>query len=166
MQRTHLNIVAHTPKSSAEDTEPFIFVIIADPQIGLLGGCDGWDEDIRIVNKGIDAINALQPVPRFCAILGDLAHHHPECEPGVADCASIFEKQKEDFKKCVARIRTDVPVVLVPGNHDGKYSSVLPRLSWKASQFEDICRLTLTQLQPSSPSQSETHQPLTLCKRT
>jgi 3',5'-cyclic AMP phosphodiesterase CpdA len=119
MQRTHLNIVENVSKHEWDSTAPFLFVVVADPQLGITGDSENWDEDIRIFHEGIDAINALEPRPRFCAIVGDLAHHHPDCEPDVPNCKSIFERQKIDFKKCIARFRHDIPVFFLPGNHDG-----------------------------------------------
>ncbi|XP_005860409.1 PREDICTED: serine/threonine-protein phosphatase CPPED1 isoform X2 [Myotis brandtii] len=65
---------------------PFYFIQGADPQFGLMkswstGDCDNgedeWGQEIRLTEQAIQAINKLNPKPRFFVLCGDLIHAMP-----------------------------------------------------------------------------------------
>uniref|UniRef100_A0A3B3T6K3 Calcineurin-like phosphoesterase domain containing 1 n=1 Tax=Paramormyrops kingsleyae TaxID=1676925 RepID=A0A3B3T6K3_9TELE len=65
---------------------PFYFIQAADPQLGLMkawkmGDCDGggdeWDDEVRLTRQLVQAVNRLQPRPRFMVLCGDLVHAMP-----------------------------------------------------------------------------------------
>lgn len=69
-----------------EWTGPFSFIQAADPQLGLIkawrmGDCDKggdeWEEEVQLTKQAVEAINKLQPQPRFVVLCGDLIHAMP-----------------------------------------------------------------------------------------
>lgn len=69
-----------------------------------------WTEEMRLAKKAIEQWNEFEPRPRFAIICGDLANDFPGQE--------YRNKQVEDFKKVFEAISTEIPLVLLPGNHD------------------------------------------------
>lgn len=65
---------------------PFYFIQGADPQFGLMkawstGDCDSggdeWDQEIRLTKQAVEAVNKLNPKPKFFVLCGDLIHAMP-----------------------------------------------------------------------------------------
>ncbi|XP_074821525.1 serine/threonine-protein phosphatase CPPED1 isoform X3 [Natator depressus] len=65
---------------------PFYFIQGADPQFGLMkawaiGDCDNggdeWGEEIKLTEQAVQAINQLNPKPKFFVLCGDLIHGMP-----------------------------------------------------------------------------------------
>ncbi|CAJ0957424.1 unnamed protein product [Ranitomeya imitator] len=65
---------------------PFFFIQGADPQFGLMkswaiGQCDfggdEWEEEIKLTEEAVEAINKMCPKPKFLALCGDLVHSMP-----------------------------------------------------------------------------------------
>uniref|UniRef100_H0XPN4 Calcineurin-like phosphoesterase domain-containing protein n=1 Tax=Otolemur garnettii TaxID=30611 RepID=H0XPN4_OTOGA len=65
---------------------PFYFIQGADPQFGLMkawstGNCDSggdeWEQEKRLTEQAVQAINKLEPRPRFFVLCGDLIHAMP-----------------------------------------------------------------------------------------
>lgn len=77
----------HSPlEKEREWTGPFYFVQGADPQFGLMkawstGNCDNggdeWGQEIRLTEQAVEAINKLNPKPKFFVLCGDLVHAMP-----------------------------------------------------------------------------------------
>uniref|UniRef100_A0A8C8R536 Serine/threonine-protein phosphatase CPPED1 n=1 Tax=Pelusios castaneus TaxID=367368 RepID=A0A8C8R536_9SAUR len=98
---------------------PFYFIQGADPQFGLmkawaLGDCknegDEWEEEIKLTEQAVQAINQLDPKPKFFVLCGDLIHGMP---------GSQWRKdQEQDLKNVLKNIDGDIPLVFVSGNHD------------------------------------------------
>lgn len=74
------------PDEHKEWNGPFYFIQAADPQLGLMkawriGDCDSggdeWTEEVKLTNQAVQAINKLQPRPRFLVLCGDLVHAMP-----------------------------------------------------------------------------------------
>ncbi|TSK14669.1 Serine/threonine-protein phosphatase CPPED1 [Bagarius yarrelli] len=89
---------------------PFCFIQAADPQLGLMkawrvGDCDKggdeWTEEVQLTKQAVEAINKLQPRPRFVVI-----------------CCQFREEQERDLKNVLQAINPDIPLVFVSGNHD------------------------------------------------
>uniref|UniRef100_A0A8C5QZQ4 Serine/threonine-protein phosphatase CPPED1 n=1 Tax=Leptobrachium leishanense TaxID=445787 RepID=A0A8C5QZQ4_9ANUR len=66
---------------------PFYFIQGADPQYGLMksweiGDCDyggdEWEQEIRLTEEAVQAINKLSPKPKFFVLCGDLVHSMPD----------------------------------------------------------------------------------------
>lgn len=74
------------PDEQKEWSGPFYFIQAADPQLGLMkawriGDCDSggdeWTEEVQLTKQAVQAINKLQPRPRFMVLCGDLVHAMP-----------------------------------------------------------------------------------------
>ncbi|XP_017560956.1 serine/threonine-protein phosphatase CPPED1 isoform X3 [Pygocentrus nattereri] len=111
-------------KGLTEDKEkewkgPFYFIQAADPQLGLMkawsvGDCDGggdeWSEEVWLTKQAVQAINKLQPQPRFMALCGDLVHAMPG--------SPFREEQERDLKEVLRETDPNIPLIFVSGNHD------------------------------------------------
>ncbi|XP_076997876.1 serine/threonine-protein phosphatase CPPED1 isoform X2 [Tamandua tetradactyla] len=98
---------------------PFYFIQGADPQFGLMkawstGDCDSsgdeWGQEIRLTEQAVEAINKLNPKPKFFVLCGDLIHAMPG--------ARWRKEQTQDLQRVLAAIHAAVPLVFVSGNHD------------------------------------------------
>ncbi|XP_073503798.1 serine/threonine-protein phosphatase CPPED1 [Phyllobates terribilis] len=98
---------------------PFFFIQGADPQFGLMkswaiGQCDfggdEWDEEIKLTEEAVEAINKMCPKPKFLALCGDLVHSMPGIE--------WKEAQERDLKTVLLKTNPEIPMVFVSGNHD------------------------------------------------
>uniref|UniRef100_A0A8D0BAN9 Serine/threonine-protein phosphatase CPPED1 n=1 Tax=Salvator merianae TaxID=96440 RepID=A0A8D0BAN9_SALMN len=98
---------------------PFYFIQGADPQLGLMkafaiGDCssggDEWEEELRLTQRAVCAINELNPRPKFFVLCGDLVHGMPG--------TPWRQAQVRDLKEVLKGISSDIPVVFVSGNHD------------------------------------------------
>lgn len=106
-----------TENEGGEWDGPFCFIQAADIQMGLIDRLNGvpddkitWDEEMLLTNKAVDCINKLRPRPKFVVICGDLVDAFPGSER--------HEQQKFDLLKCLQRLREDILLMLLPGNHD------------------------------------------------
>ena len=88
----------------AGDTADFTFIQIADTQLGMTNGNHDMVPEIENFNKAVDHINRLKPA--FVIISGDLINsdHNP--------------KQIRAFWNIAHKISPDIPLYLMPGNHD------------------------------------------------
>ncbi|XP_042363806.1 serine/threonine-protein phosphatase CPPED1 [Plectropomus leopardus] len=113
-----------TFRGLTEDAEhewrgPFCFIQAADPQLGLMkawrdGDCDGggdeWAEEVELTKQAVEAVNQLQPRPRFMVLCGDLVHAMPD--------TPFREGQEQDLKAALKGTDPSIPLVFVSGNHD------------------------------------------------
>ncbi|NXC84451.1 CPPED phosphatase, partial [Cercotrichas coryphoeus] len=98
---------------------PFYFIQGADPQFGLMkswthgdteNGDDEWGEEIKLAEQAVQAINKLNPKPKFFVLCGDLVHGMP---------GTRWKKsQEQDLKDVLKNTDQDIPLVFVSGNHD------------------------------------------------
>ncbi|XP_059572822.1 serine/threonine-protein phosphatase CPPED1 isoform X2 [Alligator mississippiensis] len=98
---------------------PFYFIQGADPQFGLMkawaiGDCDSggdeWEEEIKLTEQAVQAINKLNPKPKFFVLCGDLIHGMPGTQ--------WRKDQEQDLKNVLKKVDQDIPLVFVSGNHD------------------------------------------------
>ncbi|XP_032559340.1 serine/threonine-protein phosphatase CPPED1 isoform X2 [Chiroxiphia lanceolata] len=83
------SICAQAWKHSDDECQwkgPFYFIQGADPQFGLMkawtcgdtdNGDDEWGEEIKLAEQAVQAINKLNPKPKFFVLCGDLVHGMP-----------------------------------------------------------------------------------------
>ena len=88
----------------AGNAADFFFVQIADTQLGMTNSNRDMVPEIENFSKAVDHINSIKPA--FVIISGDLinADHSP--------------KQIRAFWNIAHKINPDIPLYLVPGNHD------------------------------------------------
>ncbi|CAH8847203.1 unnamed protein product [Trichobilharzia szidati] len=103
--------------TSTEVADSFSFVVLADPQLGLfekyvekLPQPDHWDREVNHTTRAVNIINRLIPKPAFVVICGDLVND----QPGL----SYRYKQTSDLLSVLSRLRSDIPLIVLPGNHD------------------------------------------------
>ena len=82
----------------------FTFIQISDPQYGFLDDNKSYEKEQDIFEKTIKKINFISPA--FVAITGDFVH----------DTES--QEQIDAFKSDLRQIDKNIPVYLIPGNHD------------------------------------------------
>lgn len=88
--------------------KPFFLIQISDPQLGFREA-EGFAEGERLLVRTVDAINALGPA--FVVVTGDMVN------------APDDPAQLAAYRELIGRIRDDIPVFHLPGNHDiGKYT--------------------------------------------
>jgi len=85
-------------------TEAFYFIQFTDPQFGMIEGNKGFSEETKLMEKAVNAINRLNP--QFVVVTGDMVHDGKD------------QKQIEEFKRIIGLINKQIPVYLLPGNHD------------------------------------------------
>ncbi|XP_058894665.1 serine/threonine-protein phosphatase CPPED1 isoform X2 [Kogia breviceps] len=110
---------AFSSEKEREWKGPFYFIQGADPQFGLMkawstGDCDSggdeWGLEIRLTEQAVQAVNKLNPKPRFFVLCGDLVH----AMPGTP----WRKEQTEDLQRVLRTVDSEIPLVLVSGNHD------------------------------------------------
>lgn len=119
--------------SPAVDPAPFFFVQMADPQFGFfatpvplahLGVEWNGDDVVReaaLFERAIAHVNRLRPA--FLVICGDLVN------------LPRHVTQTAEFNRIRARLRDDVPLYLVAGNHDVGNTPTRESLAWFRSTF-------------------------------
>lgn len=89
-------------------SEPFFFIQISDPQLGFREK-EGFAEGERLLAQTVKTINALRPA--FVVVTGDMVN------------ASGNAEQYAAYRRLIGRVRKDIPVFHLPGNHDlGHYT--------------------------------------------
>ena len=102
MRYLNLLTAALLTLSACAPFQPFTFVQMSDPQIGFMDRSEGYVRSDTLMQKAVQAVNALKPSLVF--VTGDLVN-----DPYDAVQDSIYR----------ARIaEVEVPVYVLPGNHD------------------------------------------------
>lgn len=91
-------------RSAAQQTAPFFFVQLSDPQFGMFTADGAFDQETANFTFAVANINRLRPA--FVVITGDLVN-----KPG--DAAQIAE-----YRRVRALVDPAIPVYDMPGNHD------------------------------------------------
>lgn len=89
---------------SKNENKPWFFIQLTDPQFGMFENNTSFEKETNLYEKAVLGINRLQP--DFVVITGDFVHDQNSKE------------QITEFKRITAKINPDIPVYLVPGNHD------------------------------------------------
>ena len=58
-------------------------------------GGDEWEQEIRLAEQAVQAINKLNPKPKFFVLCGDLVHAMPGKTRAVAVILSPSQKKKK-----------------------------------------------------------------------
>jgi 3',5'-cyclic AMP phosphodiesterase CpdA len=90
--------------SRAVSAEPFFFVQLSDPQMGMFTDNADFAQDAANFEFAVTAINRLRPA--FVVITGDLVN-----KPGDA-------RQIAEYRRIVAKVDPAIPVYSIAGNHD------------------------------------------------
>ncbi|CAN0152868.1 unnamed protein product, partial [Laminaria digitata] len=93
--------------------EPFSFIQITDPQLGIVeattptGGAV-WEVECERLSRVVSIVNRLRP--KFLLVTGDMTHASPGHE--------FYEGQVTAARKILAKVSETIPVLYCPGNHD------------------------------------------------
>jgi serine/threonine-protein phosphatase CPPED1 len=88
----------------AQSDTSFYFIQLADPQFGMYPLQRDFHKERENLSRAVDAINRLRPA--FVVICGDLVNNRND------------RRQLEAFRQTVATLDKEIPLYLVPGNHD------------------------------------------------
>ncbi len=89
---------------AARAAEPFFFIQLSDPQLGMFTDNRDFAQDSANFEFAVAAVNRLRPA--FVVVTGDLVH-----KPG--DAAQIAE-----YRRISGKIDAAIPVYHIAGNHD------------------------------------------------
>jgi 3',5'-cyclic AMP phosphodiesterase CpdA len=92
--------------ASVRAEEPFFFIQLSDPQLGMFTDNKDFAQDAANFEFAVTAVNRLRPA--FVVVTGDLVN-----KPG--DNAQIAE-----YRRIIAKIDPSIPVYNISGNHDVK----------------------------------------------
>ncbi|MSU23633.1 MAG: hypothetical protein EXS32_07395 [Opitutus sp.] len=95
-------LLVRAPRATA--AEPFFFIQLSDPQMGMFTGNADFAQDAANFEFAVAAVNRLRPA--FVVITGDLVNK-------AGDAGQIAE-----YRRLVARIDSSIPVHSLAGNHD------------------------------------------------
>ena len=106
--------------SSATSSEDWLFVQLADTQLGLYNqnpdtSCSDWAAEAALSRRAVAALNAMRPRPVFAVVCGDLTNAMPNGPTAQPD---VCERQRRDFADIFAEVHEAIAVVCVCGNHD------------------------------------------------
>eukprot|EP00752_Nemacystus_decipiens_P011698 g10381.t1 len=93
--------------------EPFFFIQIADPQLGMvkanapIGGAE-WEVERERLSRLVGIVNRLRP--KFLLVTGDMTHAPPGHE--------FYEGQVTCARQLLGKVSETIPVLYCPGNHD------------------------------------------------
>ena len=99
-----LGLLAWATPSSAKPSEPYFFIQLSDPQIGMFSANREFSQDAANFEFAVNAVNRLQPA--FVVVTGDLVNK-------AGDVAQIAE-----YRRIVGKIDPSIPVYNIAGNHD------------------------------------------------
>lgn len=97
-------------------SEPFFFVQGADCQFGLISRyilreeTVNWNREKALTEAIVNRVNQMEPPPRFFIICGDMVDAFTDDKDRLG--------QEKDFKEIFGKLRADVPLLCVCGNHD------------------------------------------------
>lgn len=96
--------LACLPSLSLRAAEPFFFIQLSDPQLGMFSDNRDLVQDAANFEFVVAAVNRLHPA--FVVVTGDLVNK-------AGDAAQIAE-----YRRIIAKIDASIPVYNIAGNHD------------------------------------------------
>ena len=85
-------------------SKPFYFIQITDPQFGMLENNESFTQETALMERAVAAVNRLEPA--FVVVTGDLVNDGRN------------RAQLDEFKRVMGLMRKEIPVYLLPGNHE------------------------------------------------
>ncbi|WP_099465403.1 metallophosphoesterase [Parabacteroides provencensis] len=85
-------------------SDAFYFVQMSDPQFGMLDGNKSFTKETKLMEQAVEAVNKLNP--EFIVFTGDLVNVWND------------KKQISEFRRILGQIKKEIPVYVLPGNHD------------------------------------------------
>jgi len=107
--------------AGCQQTEPFFFIQMSDPQFGHHTDNKGFSRETELFEKAIAQANQLQP--EFVIITGDLVHQAGN------------DAQARELLRIADKLNSKIALYWVAGNHDVKYEPTDKTLSWYRHHF-------------------------------
>jgi len=101
--------------------KPFFFIQISDPQFGMTTANKDFIAETRLLENALGHINRLKPA--FVILTGDIVN-----EP--ADDA-----QADEAMRVLAQLNNNIPLYMLPGNHDIADHPVIEYIDWYQRRF-------------------------------
>jgi serine/threonine-protein phosphatase CPPED1 len=121
-RRTYPGLSAET---EAQWKGPFFFIVLADPQFGFMP--KEPEKELRQSRDAVKHISRLKP--RFVIILGDITNGQTGSKGAQSELKS--------FKEIYGAIDPDIPLLLLPGNHDVGQKSNARSMKGYLQEFGD-----------------------------
>ena len=137
------NTVVHPslPQDTPGQPTDFNFVVGADTQIGIRNKNVDWKYELDYCVRAVDYINALPTQPDFVCMCGDLVDLEPMMFEGKfgtkEECITVQRTQYSDFKEVFSKLKPDIPMVCICGNHDVGNRPTPESIERFTSQFGD-----------------------------
>lgn len=106
-------------------SEPFYFIQLSDPQFGMLEKNKSFSQETKIMEKVVAVINNLNPA--FVVITGDMVNDGED------------QNQINEFKRICTLIKKNIPVYVLPGNHDLNQQSTDESISCYMDEYGYDC---------------------------
>ena len=106
-------------------SEPFYFIQLSDPQFGMLEKNKSFSQETKIMEKVVAVINNLNPA--FVVITGDMVNDGED------------QNQINEFKRICTLIKKNIPVYVLPGNHDLNQQSTDESISSYMDEYGYDC---------------------------
>ncbi len=119
--RLGLSILFLLSSLAARAAEPFFFIQLSDPQLGMFTGNKDFVQETANFEFAVATVNRLRPA--FVVITGDLVN-----KPGDAN-------QITEFQRIVGKIDAAIPVYNVAGNHDVENVPTPATIAFYTNQF-------------------------------
>ena len=100
-------------------------------------GIGDWEEEKIAAEQLVAYVNQLEPLPRMLVICGDLVHNMPAGTETKYTNVKWCEEQRVDFAKAFGGLRPEIPLVVLPGNHDVGNAPTVESLAAYTSCFGD-----------------------------
>ncbi|CAN0188187.1 unnamed protein product, partial [Hapterophycus canaliculatus] len=95
-------------ESQGHWSEPFFFIKIADPQLGMVNAEEPVGGAVERLSRAVGIVNRLRP--KFLLVAGDMTHATPGHE--------FYEGQVSSARQILGKVSETIPVLYCPGNHD------------------------------------------------
>lgn len=92
------------PKNIADNSRPFFFFQMADPQFGMFANDSDFTKETINFSKAIKSANRLHPA--FVVVCGDLVNQF------------VRHDEIAEYKRIAAKLDPSIPLYNVAGNHD------------------------------------------------
>ena len=84
----------------------------ASPPLTSLTLKELTERELELAQLAVAALNRLDPPPAFAVVCGDLVHAFPDVDP------EAYALQVAEFKRVFAKVKPEIPLICVCGNHD------------------------------------------------
>mmetsp|Transcript_3578 Transcript_3578/g.6259 ORF Transcript_3578/g.6259 Transcript_3578/m.6259 type:complete len:330 (-) Transcript_3578:2665-3654(-) len=121
---------------TSDDVNGVYFVVIADPQLGMMQSNASWNEELELCSKAVSVLNTLRPA--FVIVVGDLIHAHQQLYPDFPNIVQVAQQQNNDFIQTFRALNENIPLLTLCGNHDvGNIPTHESMNQWKTQYGSD-----------------------------